>query len=64
MTYEILLFLHVIGATVLLGTGAGIAFFMVISNLNCSVPDDHIDPRRLALFMARSLLREIRDGGT
>lgn len=32
MTYEILLFLHVIGATVLLGTGAGIAFFMVISN--------------------------------
>lgn len=34
MTYEILLFLHVIGATVLLGTGAGIAFFMVISNLS------------------------------
>ena len=32
MIYEILLFLHVIGAAVLLGTGAGIAFFMVISN--------------------------------
>ena len=32
MTYEILLFLHVMGATVLLGTGAGIAFFMVMSN--------------------------------
>ena len=32
MTYQILLFLHVIGATVLLGTGAGIAFFMVVSN--------------------------------
>lgn len=32
MTYEILLFVHVIGATVLLGTGAGIAFFMVMSN--------------------------------
>lgn len=32
MTYEILRFLHVIGACVLLGTGAGIAFFMVISN--------------------------------
>ena len=32
MTYEILLFLHVIGATILLGTGAGIAFFMVMSN--------------------------------
>lgn len=34
MTYEILLFLHVIGATILIGTGAGIAFFMVISNLS------------------------------
>jgi uncharacterized membrane protein len=32
MTCDILRFLHVIGATVLLGTGAGIAFFMVISN--------------------------------
>lgn len=32
MTYEILLFLHVVGACVLLGTGAGIAFFMVVSN--------------------------------
>jgi len=32
MTYEILLFLHVVGAAVLLGTGAGIAFFMVVSN--------------------------------
>jgi uncharacterized membrane protein len=32
--YEVLLFVHVIGACVLLGTGAGIAFFMVISNLS------------------------------
>lgn len=32
MTYDILLYLHVIGACVLLGTGAGIAFFMVLSN--------------------------------
>lgn len=32
MTYSVLLFLHVIGATVLLGTGAGIAFFMLVSN--------------------------------
>lgn len=32
MSYEILRFLHVIGATVLFGTGAGIAFFMVISH--------------------------------
>ena len=29
---SILLFLHVIGATVLLGTGAGIAFFMVMAH--------------------------------
>lgn len=32
MWYEFLRFGHVIGACVLLGTGAGIAFFMVISN--------------------------------
>ena len=32
MSYEVLLFAHVIGATVLLGTGAGIAFFMVVSH--------------------------------
>jgi uncharacterized membrane protein len=31
--YFILKFLHVIGATVLLGTGAGIAFFMVSAHL-------------------------------
>lgn len=31
MSYHILLTLHVIGATVLLGTGAGIAFFMVMA---------------------------------
>ena len=32
MSHDFLLFAHVIGATVLLGTGAGIAFFMVMSN--------------------------------
>ncbi|SMX33631.1 DUF2269 family protein [Actibacterium lipolyticum] len=32
MSYDVLIFLHVIGACVLLGTGAGIAFFMVVSN--------------------------------
>lgn len=32
MTHDILMFAHILGATVLLGTGAGIAFFMVISN--------------------------------
>jgi len=30
--------------------------------LTCSIPDDHISPRRSALFMARSVLRDIRDG--
>lgn len=33
MTYFVLKYLHVIGATVLLGTGAGIAFFMVAAHL-------------------------------
>lgn len=32
MTQDILLFAHIIGACVLLGTGAGIAFFMVLSH--------------------------------
>jgi hypothetical protein len=27
----------------------------------CSIPDDHIDPRRSALFMARSVLGDIRE---
>jgi hypothetical protein len=30
---------------------------------NCPIPDDHISPRRSALFMARWVLRNIRDGG-
>ena len=29
---------------------------------SCSIPDDHIDPRRSAFFMARSVMRDIRDG--
>lgn len=32
MSHTLLLYAHVVGAAVLLGTGAGIAFFMVISN--------------------------------
>jgi hypothetical protein len=28
----------------------------------CSIPDHHIDPRRSAFFMARSVLRDIRNG--
>ncbi|PHP64877.1 hypothetical protein CSC94_22080 [Zhengella mangrovi] len=32
MTEDLVRFAHVVGATVLLGTGAGIAFFMMISN--------------------------------
>lgn len=34
MSYDLLLYVHVIGATVLLGTGAGIAFFMVVSHFS------------------------------
>ena len=34
MLYFILKFLHVIGACVLLGTGAGIAFFMLAAHLS------------------------------
>ena len=29
----------------------------------CSIPDDHISPRRSALFLTRSFLRGIREGG-
>ncbi|WP_116090710.1 DUF2269 family protein [Sphingomonas crusticola] len=32
MTYLVLVWLHVIGATVLLGTGTGIAFFMLMAH--------------------------------
>lgn len=38
---EILRFLHIIGATILLGTGAGIAFFMVLAERSR-------DPRMIA----------------
>ena len=34
MPYLILKYLHVIGATVILGTGAGIAFFMLMAHLS------------------------------
>lgn len=34
MIYDLLRFAHVIGACVLLGTGAGIAFFMLMSHLS------------------------------
>ncbi|MFG1193247.1 DUF2269 family protein [Xanthobacter flavus] len=36
MAYFVLKFLHVIGAAVLLGTGAGIAFFMVMAHVTGS----------------------------
>ena len=32
MSFEIVRWLHIVGATVLLGTGAGIAFFMVMAH--------------------------------
>jgi hypothetical protein len=28
--------------------------------ISCSIPDDHIDPRRSAFFMARLVLEDIR----
>jgi uncharacterized membrane protein len=34
MAYFILKYIHIIGAAVLLGTGAGIAFFMLMAHLN------------------------------
>ena len=34
----------------------------VLNSTNCSIPDDHIDPRRSSFFMARSVLRDIRSG--
>ena len=37
MYYFTLLFVHLIGAAVLLGTGAGIAFFMLVAHLNRNV---------------------------
>jgi uncharacterized membrane protein len=41
--YDLIKFLHVIGATVILGTGAGIAFFMLAAHLS-----------RDAVFIART----------
>lgn len=38
MTYLILKYLHIIGAAVLLGAGAGIAFFMVMAHVTRSTP--------------------------
>jgi uncharacterized membrane protein len=32
--YVVLLYLHILGATVILGTGAGIAFFMLMAHLS------------------------------
>lgn len=37
MNYELLKYLHVIGATVILGTGAGIAFFMLSAHVSGDV---------------------------
>jgi hypothetical protein len=36
----------------------------LFSDDNCSIPDEHIAPRRSALFMARSVLGEVRDRRT
>jgi uncharacterized membrane protein len=34
VTYLVLKFLHVLGAIVILGTGSGIAFFMLMAHLS------------------------------
>jgi uncharacterized membrane protein len=38
LLFTALLYLHVIGATVILGTGTGIAFFMLMAHLSGNVP--------------------------
>lgn len=48
MAYLLIKYLHVIGAAVLLGTGAGIAFFMLIAHLRG-------DPREIAA-VARTVI--------
>ena len=35
----------------------------VINETNYPIPDDHIAPSRSSLFLARSVLRGIRNGG-
>ena len=51
-------------AHLLLGVALGLSGVLVIGLVqgSCLIPDDHISPRRSALFMARSVLRDIRDG--
>ncbi len=55
-----------------LGIAMGVAFMAVAACVflaapealtSCSIPDGHIDPRRWALFVARFILGEVRDGG-
>ncbi len=49
MIYDFIKFLHVLGATVILGTGAGIAFFMVMAHAS-----------RDAAFIARTATVVVR----
>ena len=42
--------------------GAGVIGIAVGFGPSCSIPDDDISPRRSGLFVARSALREVRDG--
>jgi MFS family permease len=39
--------------------GRTLSIYIIVSN--CSIPDDHIDPRRSAFFMARSVFGDIRE---
>jgi hypothetical protein len=47
---------------ILYGQGNWVSEAVREIDVMCSIPDDHISPRRSALFMARSVLRELRDG--
>jgi uncharacterized membrane protein len=53
MTYFVLKYLHVIGAVVILGTGAGIAFFMLMAHLSRDV---HFIARTAAIVVLADLI--------
>jgi uncharacterized membrane protein len=53
MTYLVLKFLHVLGAIVILGTGLGIAFFMVMAHRTAE--PDHVARTAAAVVLADAL---------
>jgi uncharacterized membrane protein len=53
VSYLVLKYLHVLGAVVILGTGAGIAFFMLMAHVS---RDAHFIARTLAVVVIADLL--------